>query len=74
MPEQPDEIAEHWPITAADRLALVQALMNIIQSDDYSLALRACRIVLQMDALNLHANADADRALRAKVGRLRVRA
>ncbi|MEO9594221.1 hypothetical protein [Rhodopirellula bahusiensis] len=43
---------DHWPITVEDRRKVVESLTKIIQSDDWSVAIRATRLVIQMDELN----------------------
>ncbi|TWU36028.1 hypothetical protein [Novipirellula artificiosorum] len=65
-----DDEKRHWPITQADRLQTVVALGIIIQSDDWPLALRATRLLLQMEQQNTLFDDHAEKRIKAELAEL----
>jgi hypothetical protein len=61
---------EQWPLTVQDRRDAINALTKMLRSDDGPVAIRAVRLILQMEELNLRFEAEADRKLRANLRKL----
>jgi hypothetical protein len=64
------ELEEHWPVTDEDRRQTVQALLRLVAGDDGPLSIRATRLVLQIEELNLRYQVSDARKLEAKIKKL----
>lgn len=65
-----DDDTGHWPITEEDRRQAISALIVIIRSDDWTLSLRAVRLMLQMEDQNVRHDEATDRKIRAELSEL----
>jgi hypothetical protein len=66
MISQAEDDPNRWPITDEDRRLVIASLLTLIEGPDKPVAIRACRILIQMDLANLRF-ASLEEAFRERV-------